>query len=66
VTILILEHACLFYASSSMPTFENAFDDAYSQYQAADIHNKVIKQFSGPSKEYSIQQFTEFILSHRY
>lgn len=57
-----MENACLFYASSSKPTIEEALDKAYSQYQALGIHNAVIRQFLAPSKEYSIQQFTEFIL----
>jgi hypothetical protein len=66
VTILILEHASLFYVSLSQPTFDKAFDKAYSRYQAANIHPKVIKQFSGTPREYSVQQLIEFILSHRF
>jgi hypothetical protein len=64
-TILILEPACLSYASLSKPTIEEALDRAYSQYQASGIHNAVIRQFLAPFKEYSIQQFTEFILGSR-
>jgi hypothetical protein len=42
-----------------------AFDKAYSQYQASNIHNTVIRQFFAPPNEYSTQQFVEFILAHR-
>jgi len=65
VAILILEHASLHHASFSKPTIDEALDKAYSQYRASDIHSAVIGQFCAPSKEYSIQQFMEFILTHR-
>ena len=65
MTILILEHACLFYASSSKPTVNEALDKAYSQYQASSTHDTVIRQFLTPFDKYSILQFVEFILDHR-
>jgi hypothetical protein len=65
VSILILEHATLYYASSSIPTFDQAFDRACFQYRASNTHNVVIEQFSAAPQTYSILQFTEFILGHR-
>ena len=65
VTILILDRASLFYASPSRPTLKRALDHARSQYRSSDIHNALKEQFSLPPKEYSISQFTEFVLSHR-
>jgi hypothetical protein len=65
VTILILENACLSYTSQSRPTRDEALDQAYSQYCASDIHIDLAMQFSASPKEYSIPQFTEFILKHR-
>jgi len=64
VTILILEHACLFYASQSKPTRDEALARAYSQYCASGAHKQMIEQFSALPKEYSSIQFTEFILKH--
>ena len=65
VAILILDRASFFYASPSRPTLEHALDQAYSQYQSSDIHNAVKEQFLLPPKQYSILQFTEFVLTHR-
>jgi hypothetical protein len=65
VIILILEHACVSYASQSNPTRDEALDQAYSRYCASGVHNEVTKQFFAPPKEYSIPQFTAFILKHR-
>ena len=65
VTILILDRASLFYASPSHPTLENALDHARSQYESSGTHNAVKEQFSLPPKQYSLLQFTEFVLSHR-
>jgi hypothetical protein len=62
--ILILEHACLSYASQFKPTRNEALDGAYSQYYASNIHINLSNEFSGLPKEYSILHFTEFILSH--
>jgi hypothetical protein len=62
---LILEHACLFYASQLKPTRDEALDSACSQYISSNIHNTVIKQFSAPPMQYSILEFKEFILKHR-
>jgi hypothetical protein len=63
--VLILEHACLFFASQSKPTKDEALDEAYSRYCASGVHNELMEQFSAPPEEYSIPQFTEFILKHR-
>jgi hypothetical protein len=64
VTILILEHACLLYASLSRPSLEWALVNSISQYQASDTHSAVMRQFTAP-QEYSVSQFVEFILEHR-
>jgi len=64
VVVLILEYACLSYASQSKPTRDEALDQAYSQYCASAIHSALPEQFSASTKEYSIPQFTEFILTH--
>jgi hypothetical protein len=64
VILLILEHACLSYASQSKPTRDEALNQAYSQYRASGVHNAIIKHFSAPPKQYSISQFMEFILEH--
>ena len=63
--ILILEHAGLFLASSYSPTLNEALDRAYSQYISSGLHNDVKQQFFQPPKQYSILDFTEFILVHR-
>jgi hypothetical protein len=65
VSIIILDHTTLFYASSSRPTLEQALDMAYSQYRASNTHNAVMKQFSAPPQTYSILKFIEFILKYR-
>ena len=65
VTVLILDHAALLYASPSRPTLDDALDQAYSQYESSDTHNAAKEQFSLSPKEYSILEFTEFILRHR-
>jgi len=65
VTILILDRACIRYASPSSPTRIRALDQACSQYASSDIHDAVKEQFLLPPKQYSISQFTEFVLSHR-
>ena len=65
VTVLILDHATLLYASPSCPTLGDALDQAYSQYEFSDTHNAVKEQFPLSPKQYSISQFTEFVLSHR-
>ena len=64
VIILILEHACLSHTSQSKPTRDEALDQAYSQYCASNIHINLTKHFCASLKEYSIIQFTEFILKH--
>jgi len=65
VTILILERTSLFYVSQSHPTLDNALEKAISLYKSSDTHNAVKRQFSLPPEEYSILQFTEFVLGHR-
>jgi len=63
--ILILEHACLSYASSSKLTSDEALDQAYSRYHDSKIHNEVTMQFSKSAEVYSTIQFTGFITTHR-
>jgi len=63
-TILILEHACLFYASSSRPTPMGALVRACFQYYTSDV-NSTITQFTAFLQEYSVSYFTRFILEHR-
>ena len=63
--LLILENACLSYASQAKPTRDEALDQAYSQYCASNIHFDLTKQFCASPEEYSILQFTEFILEYR-
>jgi hypothetical protein len=65
VTILILDYACLSYASSSRPTLKKALNKACSQYIASCTHNEVIRQFTTHPQEYPILDFTEFVLQHR-
>jgi hypothetical protein len=62
--ILILENACLYYASQPEPNRDEALNQAYSRYCGSGIHSKVTKQFFSLPMEYSIPQFTEFILKH--
>ena len=66
VTLLILNRTSLLYASPSRPTLDNALDQACSQYISSDTHNAVKEQFLLPPKQYSILQFTKFVLSHRF
>jgi hypothetical protein len=61
VTTVILEHACLLYASQLKPTRDEALDKAYFEYCKSDIYDQVIKQFSAPLQNYSIFQYMEFI-----
>ena len=65
MAILILDHTCLFHASSSRPSVDEALDRAYSQYQASKTYDAVIRQFDAPFNKYSVLHFTEFILNHR-
>jgi len=65
VMILILEHTCLLFASQPKPAKDEALDRAYSRYCASTVHNELTNKFSAPPKEYSILQFTEFVLEHR-
>ena len=63
--ILILEDACLYFASQSKPNKDEALDQAHSRYCASGVHGEVTKQFFAMPTEYSILQFNEFILKHR-
>ena len=65
VAILILDRASILSVSPSRPTVTDALDQACSQYISSDTHQAVKEQFSQPPKQYSILQFTEFVLSHR-
>jgi len=65
VTIIILEYACRFCASSPGSTCVKALDEAYSQYKQSGTHKVVESQFPGSPKEYTSLQFTEFILQCR-
>ena len=65
VTIIILEYACRFQASSSGSTRVKALDEAYSRYKQSGAHKVVKRVFPGSPTEYSTLQFTEFILQHR-
>jgi len=63
IAILILEQACLLYASSSGPPYDEALDMACTQYMTSDVHNALIEQFHS-SWEYSLSHITKFILEH--
>ena len=65
MTLLILDRATLLYVASYDETPEDALDQAYSRYKSSDVHNVVKEQFALPPRQYSILQFTEFVLSHR-
>lgn len=65
VIILILDYACVVFASQSIQDRDEALKQAYSQYCTSDIHTQVINQLSAPFKEYSVLHFKEFILKHR-
>ena len=65
VTIIILEFACHFRASSPSSTRAKALDEAYSQYKRSGTNKAVKRQFPGSPNQYSISQFTKFILQHR-
>ena len=65
MTILILDRASIIYALPSRLTLDDALDQACSQYKSSDTHTAVKEQFLLPVKEYSISQFTKFVLSHR-
>jgi hypothetical protein len=62
---LILENACLSFASESRLIIDEALDVAYSRYRDYDIHMAVIKRFYGSPMKYSTSEFTAFILDHR-
>jgi hypothetical protein len=66
VSILILNHTCLFFISSSQPTLCGALDKAYSQFWSSNVYNTIAKEFLASPEEYSASQFIEFILEHRF
>jgi hypothetical protein len=63
--IIILEYACRFRTSSPDSSRKKALDKAYSRYKRSGTHNVVKSQFHGSPNQYSISQFTEFIIRHR-
>ena len=65
VTLLILDRACLSYATSSKPSLKKALNKACAQYITSPIHGIITKQFSASPRAYSTSQFTEFVLQHR-
>jgi len=64
-TVLMLEYACILFASPSCPTREEALDEAYSHFMSSGTHEAVNRLFLSSLEPYSPQQFTEFILTHR-
>ena len=62
--ILILEHACLLYASSSSLSSKAALDTTYATYTTSNARTELPIRFPA-SQEYVIPQVTEFILQHR-
>ena len=65
MTILILDHAGLSYASSSKPTLNMVVTNACAQFMASHVLDEIVNQFTAPPQEYSISEFTDFILDHR-
>jgi hypothetical protein len=63
--VLILEHACRFYALEYQCDINKALDEAYSKY-TSDTHNLMINQFSAPLIQYSNDEITEFILNNHF
>jgi len=64
VTILILEHACLFHASSSKPSPKEALDRAYARFIDSNTYSALIEQFPA-YQDYTTSQLVGFILNHR-
>jgi hypothetical protein len=65
VTLLILDHAGLSYASSSKPTLKKVLKKACAQFMASHVLDEIVNQFTAPPQEYSMSQFREFIVQHR-
>ena len=63
--IIVLDHATLFHASPSRPTLDRALDQACSRYKSSNIHNTIKEHFTRPPKQYTVTQFTDFVLRHR-
>jgi hypothetical protein len=66
VAILILNHTSLDRASDSRPTLDEALDRAYSRYLSSNTLSLIELVFSASPEEYSVAQFTGFILIHRF
>jgi hypothetical protein len=62
--ILILEHACLLYATSSSPNSWDALNTTHTAYTTSNARTELPIRFPA-SQEYVIPQVTEFILQHR-
>ena len=65
VTIIMLEYACRIRTSSPGLTLAKALDEAYSRCKQSGTHKVVKTQFQGSPNEYSVSQYTKFILQHR-
>jgi hypothetical protein len=63
--IVIIEHACLLFTSQHGLTRDEAVDIAYDRYKSSGFHTEVTTQFPASPVQYTILQFTEFILKHR-
>jgi hypothetical protein len=63
VTILILEHACLFSPLLSISTQE-VLDKAYLQYSSSNLYKAVVEKFPAHPKKYSLSEYIEFILKY--
>jgi hypothetical protein len=66
VALLILNHTSLVYASALRLPLNEALDHAYSRYLSSNTLSAIKAVFSAPPEEYSVSQFTEFILEHRF
>ena len=62
--ILILEHACLLYASSFSPSSEAALNTAYNAYTTSNARTELPIRFPA-SRGYVDLQVTEFIVQRR-
>ena len=63
VTILILEHATIQYASGGAT--KDALNQAHSRYMVSDAHAAIHEWLTAPPVKYGVEQFTEFICKHR-
>jgi hypothetical protein len=65
VTLLILDHAGLSYASSPKPTLDTVLKKACAQFMAYHVLDEIVNQFTAPPRGYSISQLKDFIVRHR-